>query len=112
MSLVRPSEKLESQFNYNWLQLGTFQLEIYKFFTSIDAAVLPIHSKTVEIFSFDIGVKVEFIESWKSNLTNYFFSSTSVVKKFDIRNFSWYSNCRKSEWVEYSKHKTQPGSWK
>ena len=71
ISLVGPSETGKSQFLYNWLKIGTFQIKFDKFFYQHSQPLYDVMEKEVEKLEFVRGVNFEFIDSLKNNGTKY-----------------------------------------
>ena len=72
-SLVDPSESGKSQLIYNWLKIGTFQLNFDKiyFFYQHSQPLYGVMQKEIEKLEFVQGVNFEFIDSLKNNGTKY-----------------------------------------
>ena len=73
ISLVGPSESGKSQFNYNWLKIGTFQPKFDKiyFFYQHSPPLYDVVQKEIENLEFVHGVNSELIDSSKNNGTKY-----------------------------------------
>ena len=73
VSSVGPSETGKSQFIYNWLKVGTFQLKFDKiyFFYQHSQPHYNVMQKEIENFEFVQGVNFEFFDSLKNNGTKY-----------------------------------------
>ena len=72
-SLIDPSETGKPQLNYNWLKIGTIQLNLAKF-TFVYQHSQPLYDvmqKEIENLEFVRGVNFEFLDSLKINGTKY-----------------------------------------
>ena len=73
ISLVGPSETGKSQLIYNWLKIGTFQINFDKIYFSYQHSqpLYDVMQKEIKNLEFVRGVSFEFIDSLKNNGTKY-----------------------------------------
>ena len=71
ISLVGPSETRKLQFIYNWLKIGTFQLNFDRiyFFYQHSQPLYDVMQKEIKSLDFVQGVNFEFIDWLKNNGT-------------------------------------------